>query len=68
MREFRPFLLFGKASFAQFRPFSVRSFTGMDRNVPNYRNGLPEWTIFCTIEYFLCILLGQRLRFASEVD
>ena len=37
----------------------VRSFTGMDRNGPNYRNGLPDWTLICAIEYFLCILLGQ---------
>ena len=38
---------------------SVRSFTGMDRNGPNYRNGLPEWTLTCAPEYFLCTLLGQ---------
>ena len=38
---------------------TVRSFTGMDRNGPNYRNGLPEWTLICAIEYNLYILLGQ---------
>ena len=31
---------------------AVRSFTGMDRNGPNYRDGLPEWTIKCAPEYF----------------
>ena len=35
------------------------SFTGMDRNGPNYRNGLPEWTLTRVPEYFLCTLLGQ---------
>ena len=25
--------------------YGVRSFTRMDRNVPNYRNGLPELTL-----------------------
>ena len=40
--------------------FSVRSFTGMDRNWPNYRNGPPEWTLTCAPEYFLCTLLGQN--------
>ena len=31
---------------------SVRSFTGMDRNGPDYRNGLPEWTFICVLEDF----------------
>ena len=30
----------------------MRSFTGMDRNGPDYRNGLPEWTFICVLEYF----------------
>ena len=38
---------------------SVRSFTGMDRNGPNYRNGLPEWSLICALKYDLCIFLGQ---------
>ena len=38
---------------------TVRSFTGMDRNGPNYRNGLPEWTIKCAPEYFSCTIFGQ---------
>ena len=42
-----------------FRFPPVRSFTGMDRNGPNYRKGLPEWTLICAIAYFLCALLGQ---------
>ena len=37
----------------------VRSFTGMDWNRLNYRNGLLEWTLICALVYFLCILLGQ---------
>ena len=31
---------------------AVRSFTGMDRNGPDYRNGLPELTFICFLEYF----------------
>ena len=32
---------------------AVRSFTVlMDRNGPDYRNELPEWTFICVIEYF----------------
>ena len=31
----------------------VRSFTGMDRNGPDYRNGLPEWIFICVLKYFL---------------
>ena len=39
------------------KPFGrVRSFTGMDRNGHNYRNGLPEWTICCGFGCFKCIL------------
>ena len=38
---------------------TVRSITGMDQNGPNYRNGLPEWTLVCAFEYDLCILLEQ---------
>ena len=38
----------------------MRSFTRMDRNGPNYRNGLPEWTLICALRYDLCILLGQN--------
>ena len=49
--------LFFVSLFSRTRP--VRSFTGMDRNGPNYRNGLPEWTLICAIECDLCILLGQ---------
>ena len=30
----------------------VRSFTGMDRNEPDYRNGLPVWTFICVMKYF----------------
>ena len=41
------------------RIISVRSFTGMDRNGPDYRNGLPEWTFICVLEYFSFGLLGQ---------
>ena len=37
----------------------MRSFTGMDRNGPNYRNGLPEWTLTCAPEYFLCTIVKQ---------
>ena len=36
---------------------SVRSFTGMDRNGPNYRNGLSEWTLTCVTEYLICSVL-----------
>ena len=42
------------------RVTTVRSFTGMDRNGPNYRNGLPEWTLICALKYDLCILLEQN--------
>ena len=42
--------------YSQIHHYTVRSFTGMGRN---YRNGLPEWTLICAIEYFLCVLLGQ---------
>ena len=38
---------------------AVRSFTGMDRNGPDYRNGLTEWTFICVHEYFSVCLLGQ---------
>ena len=31
---------------------AVRSFTGMDRNGPDYRNGLPEWAFICVLEDF----------------
>ena len=34
----------------------VRSFTGMGQITGN---GLPEWTVICALEYFLCNLLGQ---------
>ena len=38
---------------------TVRSFTGMDRNGPDYRNGLPEWTFICVLEYFSFGFLEQ---------
>ena len=38
----------------------VRSFTGMDRNGPNYRNGLPEWTLIRALEHFSCTLPPVR--------
>ena len=34
----------------------VRSFTGMDRNGHNCRNGLPEWTLCYGVECIKCIL------------
>ena len=36
--------------------FRVRSFTGMDRNGHNYRNGLLEWTLCYGFVCFKCIL------------
>ena len=31
----------------------------MDRNGPNYRNILPEWTLICGFEIFLCAQIGE---------
>ena len=39
------------------RKLPVRSFTGMDRNGSDYRNGLPEWTFICVLGYFSFCLL-----------
>ena len=41
--------------------YHVKKYVGafVYRNGPNYRNGLPEWTLICGFEYFLCTLLGQ---------
>ena len=40
---------------------AVGSFTGMDRNGPNYRNGLPEWTLICGFEYFYALYLDRMV-------
>ena len=41
-----------KSTSKKYEKKAVRSFTGMDRNGPHYRNGLPEWTFICVVEYF----------------
>ena len=37
------------ATMERLRIFAVRLFTGMDRNGPNNRNGLPELFCFCFV-------------------
>ena len=34
----------------------------------DYQNGLPEWTLICAIEYFLCVFGTEWPRVASEGD